>query len=163
RRTLALPCAALPAPGESVPCQAGFMSIAWVRLNVIGPVRPGVVPPAAMFRVMVASTVAVEWVLSRRGALDAIHAVASEVAVPLALAALPGRMAVTNPPSVPDSPGREPLPKLPPFPLPIRPAEPTFISAVVAVVVVVLVVPLVVVLTVRSVRSTVRSAVPLES
>src|SRR5947208_12972785 len=82
RRTLALPCAALPAPGESVPCQAGFMSIVWVPLNVIGPVRPGVVPPAAMFRVMVASTVPVEWVLTRRWALESIHDVTSDVVVP---------------------------------------------------------------------------------
>src|SRR5256714_5266778 len=221
------------------------MSMVWVPLKVIGPVRPGVVAPAAMFSVIVASIVPVECVLATRRALASIHDVTTDVVVPFierlckplappvdgnrgvppcpaiadmssvrsmvvamfdsttdvltfftcssrrylflvvtwidplpiglawsysfvhvspGLTALSGRIAVIRPPSVPESPGREPLVNVLPFTLTIRPSDATFISTLVGVVVVVvLVVPLVVVLTERSVREIVRSAVPLES
>src|SRR5438094_9697016 len=58
------------------------MSMVCVPLNVIGPVRPGVVPPAVILSVIVASSVPDECVLVTRCALASIHEVTTEVVVP---------------------------------------------------------------------------------
>src|SRR2546429_2452936 len=53
------------------------MSRVWVPLKVIGPLNPGDVLPAAMFRLSVMSTLPVEWLLTMRRAPLSVQDVTS--------------------------------------------------------------------------------------